>query len=86
LSAPAITVGKLPTWDGVERVYGGERGIRTPGSLSTTPDFESGAFNRTLPSLRIVLTIYRSSRFIHRKLIMQQREVRIATSSVRSCG
>src|SRR5262245_15845475 len=30
---------------------GGRGGIRTPGSLSTTPDFESGAFNHsaTLP-------------------------------------
>ena len=40
-------------WDVLGRVYGGEGGIRTPGSLSTTPDFESGAFNRTLPPLRV---------------------------------
>ncbi len=32
--------------------YGGEGGIRTPDSLSTMPDFESGAFNRALPPLR----------------------------------
>src|SRR5262249_33564241 len=25
----------------------GERGIRTPGTLASTPDFESGAFNRS---------------------------------------
>lgn len=31
---------------------GGERGIRTPGGREPTPDFKSGAFNRTLPSLR----------------------------------
>jgi hypothetical protein len=37
--------------------YGGEGGIRTPGSLSTTPDFESGAFNRALPPLREVMII-----------------------------
>ena len=30
---------------------GGEGGIRTPGALAGTPDFESGAFNRTLPPL-----------------------------------
>ena len=32
--------------------YGGEGGIRTPDSLTTMPDFESGAFNRALPPLR----------------------------------
>jgi hypothetical protein len=34
-------------------MYGGERGIRTPDSLAAMPDFESGAFNRALPALRI---------------------------------
>jgi hypothetical protein len=33
-------------------VNGGEGGIRTPDSLATMPDFESGAFNRALPPLR----------------------------------
>ena len=33
--------------------HGGEGGIRTPDSLATMPDFESGAFNRALPPLRI---------------------------------
>jgi hypothetical protein len=33
---------------------GGEGEIRTPDSLSTMPDFESGAFNRALPPLRFV--------------------------------
>ena len=33
--------------------YGGEGEIRTPDSLSTMPDFESGAFNRALPPLRL---------------------------------
>jgi hypothetical protein len=33
-------------------VYGGEGEIRTPDSLTTMPDFESGAFNRALPPLR----------------------------------
>ena len=33
-------------------VNGGEGGIRTPDSLTTMPDFESGAFNRALPPLR----------------------------------
>jgi hypothetical protein len=32
--------------------YGGEGGIRTPGTLASTSDFESGAFNRALPPLR----------------------------------
>src|ERR1017187_2012802 len=31
-------------------MYGGEGGIRTPGSLATTSDFESGAFNRSATS------------------------------------
>ncbi len=31
---------------------GGEGEIRTPDSLATMPDFESGAFNRALPPLR----------------------------------
>jgi hypothetical protein len=39
----------------IYRDYGGEGGIRTPDSLTTMPDFESGAFNRALPPLRFVL-------------------------------
>ena len=40
-------------------VNGGEGGIRTPDSLTTMPDFESGAFNRALPPLRsLILCIY----------------------------
>lgn len=31
-------------------IFGGERGIRTPGTLSRTPDFESGTFNRSATS------------------------------------
>ena len=38
--------------DVLESVSGGEGGIRTPDSLATMPDFESGAFNRALPPLR----------------------------------
>ena len=34
------------------RISGGEGGIRTPGTLASTSDFESGAFNRALPPLR----------------------------------
>ena len=34
---------------------GGEGGIRTPDSLTTMPDFESGAFNRALPPLRFAV-------------------------------
>ena len=32
----------------------GEGGIRTPGTLAGTPDFESGAIDRTLPPLQVV--------------------------------
>ncbi len=35
------------------RVSGGEGGIRTPDTRKGMPDFESGAFNRALPPLRI---------------------------------
>ena len=37
-------------------LYGGEGGIRTPDSLATMSDFESGAFNRALPPLRAFIT------------------------------
>jgi hypothetical protein len=33
--------------------YGGEGGIRTPDTLTGMSDFESGAFNRALPPLRV---------------------------------
>ncbi len=36
----------------VGRLVGGEGGIRTPGTITGTSDFESGAFNRALPPLR----------------------------------
>jgi hypothetical protein len=32
-------------------IYGGERGIRTPGRFDPTSDFKSGALNRALPAL-----------------------------------
>ena len=35
------------------KIDGGEGGIRTPDSLATMSDFESGAFNRALPPLRV---------------------------------
>jgi hypothetical protein len=44
-------------WILVAAGYGGEGEIRTPDSLSTMPDFESGAFNRALPPLRSLLAI-----------------------------
>ena len=34
-------------------LYGGEGGIRTPGRFNPSPDFKSGAFDRTLPPLLI---------------------------------
>ena len=39
-------------------LYGGEGGIRTPDSLATMSDFESGAFNRALPPLRFVTYLF----------------------------
>ena len=40
-------------------MYGGEGGIRTPDTLASMPDFESGAFNRALPPLRFVYNYLR---------------------------
>ena len=40
---------------------GGEGGIRTPDSLATMSDFESGAFNRALPPLRLFYSISREA-------------------------
>ena len=37
-------------------VYGGESGIRTHGTLASTPDFESGTFGRSVISPRRTLT------------------------------
>ena len=34
------------------KVFGGERGIRTPDTLAGMHDFESCAFNQALPSLQ----------------------------------
>ena len=42
------------------KVDGGEGEIRTPDSLATMSDFESGAFNRAPPPLRPCL-VYRHS-------------------------
>lgn len=33
--------------------FGGEGGIRTPGTFDRSPDFKSGAFNRALPPLQV---------------------------------
>ncbi len=35
-----------------KETFGGEGGIRTPGTIAGTSDFESGALNRALPPLR----------------------------------
>ena len=42
----------------IESMYGGEGGIRTPDSLATMSDFESGAFNRALPPLRVLTYLF----------------------------
>ena len=39
-------------------LYGGEGGIRTPDRVTPMPDFESGAFNRALPPLRVLTTLF----------------------------
>jgi hypothetical protein len=39
-------------------IFGGEGGIRTPDSLATMSDFESGAFNRALPPLRVLTSFF----------------------------
>jgi hypothetical protein len=39
--------------DVLESDNGGEGGIRTPDTRKGMPDFESGAFNRALPPLRV---------------------------------
>ena len=44
------------SWEYAKCTDGGEGGIRTPGTLTGTSDFESGALNRALPPLRIVTT------------------------------
>ncbi len=36
----------------IKETFGGEGGIRTPGTIAGTSDFESGALNRALPPLR----------------------------------
>ena len=40
---------------------GGEGEIRTPDSLATMSDFESGAFNRALPPLRVFCFLCRNT-------------------------
>ncbi len=40
-------------------VLGGEGGIRTPDTLTSMPDFESGAFNRALPPLPVIFNCLR---------------------------
>ncbi len=53
----------------VVKVLGGERGIRTPDTVTRMSDFESGAFNRALPSLRItadgMVTLLRIPAFLN---------------------
>jgi hypothetical protein len=44
--------------DVAESCNGGEGGIRTPDSLATMSDFESGAFNRALPPLRLLISLF----------------------------
>ncbi len=45
----------------LRRLNGGEGGIRTPDRLTPMSDFESGAFNRALPPLRVLLFYLRTS-------------------------
>ena len=59
LKAPKIQGIWLSLWAAkrepiVVGLCGGEGGIRTPDRLTPMSDFESGAFNRALPPLRII--------------------------------
>src|SRR5438132_338284 len=47
--APSATRASLQ--GGISNVLGGEGGIRTPGTVAGTPDFESGAIDQALPPL-----------------------------------
>ncbi len=51
LTLPYTPIRKNPTLGRVFVEFGGEGGIRTPGRFDPSPDFKSGAFNRTLPPL-----------------------------------
>ena len=51
------------------RLRGGEGGIRPHDTLARIPDFESGAFNRALPPLRLHQTCYPSN---HNKTIIKK--------------
>jgi hypothetical protein len=51
-----------------KQLNGGEGGIRTPDSLATMSDFESGAFNRALPPLRFVFNCLHAAPNDARKL------------------
>ena len=44
-----------------ENISGGEGGIRTPDTLTSMPDFESGAFNRAPPPLQLCYQLLSSS-------------------------
>ena len=57
LGQPWIHAGSLC----VGRLRGGEGGIRTHGTLTGTPDFESGTFNRTPPPLRRAGTLAKTA-------------------------
>ena len=62
---------------------GGEAGIRTPGTLTSTTDFESAALNRTRPPLRIRLVI--SSRlWLARGFLVEQNGIEPSTSAMRT--
>jgi translation initiation factor IF-1 len=51
LLVPSEGANRMPR-ETAEQRRGGEGGIRTHGTLASTPDFESGTFNRTPPPLR----------------------------------
>jgi hypothetical protein len=58
-----------PAWDlspALLKKYGGEGGIRTPGTVSRTPVFKTGAFNRsaTSPATTVLLQSSDSSGLI----------------------
>jgi hypothetical protein len=52
---------KAPINQGLIVVYGGEGGIRTLGTLSRTPDFESGTFDHSATSPRGCMVAHAST-------------------------
>ena len=71
--------------DVLKQGRGGERGIRTPGTCKGTSDFESGALNRALPSLRIAAVADHSSDSTDCRAFVQWQRGRIHATLEQAC-